>query len=284
MTVESLKKDLKTMGDLESLTNMLEQTAARTIAQMRTTILDSRPFFKEVWRIYGVLKQLTPPAPEVLHKYLIVAIGIDWGMPGNLLNRVLDEAEKLQQDHGADMLVAGKMAHSRFRKDDDHTVHFFPAPKNALLADIQPIYKVVAKYAKVTIVYPSFESLSKQSVLTTSFSINDKEEKLGIPDDGSDTRPVIDANRFIVDPSPQIIANYLNEAVVGLTVHHYFAESMLAYSAAQMVAMRSSHDNAKEEGKKIQIKYYRARRAIVDSTLRELYGSRAAHKDKGDEK
>lgn len=263
------------MHDLEDLTNMLEQTAARTIAQMRTNIMNSRPFFRETWRVYGILKQLTPPSPEVVHKHLIVIIAIDWGMPGNLLTKVIAEASRLQKAHGADMLVAGKMAHPQFRSEDGHTVHFFSAPKDISLGDIQPIYKVVAGYAKVTIVYPRFESLSLQTVQTTSFSASQNEQSVVVKEDAS---KVIDPARFVVDPSPQYIANYLNEAVVGLTVHHYFAEAILAYSAAQMVAMRNGHDNAKQEGKKIQTRYHRARRELIDSKLRELYGSRAAHK------
>lgn len=278
----SLKNDLKVMGDLESLTDVLEQTAARSIVRMRTNILNSRPYFREIWRINNILKKLTPPAPEVVHKHLVVLIGLDWGMTGNLLNLVCNEASRLQKAHGTDLLVAGKMAYSYFRDYDGHTVHFFSVPRNASLVDIQPIYKVVAGYAKVTMVYPVFESLSKQSVATASFSIGDR--KITDKDAGSNESSIqdeIESGRFIVDPSPQEIVNYLNEAVVGLTVHHYFAESMLAYSAAQMIAMRNGHDNAKKERKKIQMRYHRADRELVDIKLRELYNSRSAHRKKG---
>ena len=160
--VSRLKADLGAMSDLEGLTDMLEQVAARSIAKMRGDILNSRPYFREIWRINGVLKKLAPPAPSVVHKHLVVMIGIDWGMPGNLLRLVSDEVLRLQKAHGADLLIAGKMAHSRFRTNVENTVHFFSVPKNVALADIQPIYKVVAGYAKVTIVYPHFESLSVQ--------------------------------------------------------------------------------------------------------------------------
>lgn len=278
--IESLKKNMEMMHDLENLTSMLEQTAARTIATMRTNILSSRAYFKEVWRIYGILKQLTPPTPEVVHKHLVVGIGIDWGMPGSLLNKVMDKVLDEQKLHEADLLIAGKMSHSRFKGKDDHTIHFFSAPKNATLANIQPIYKVIAGYAKVTIVYPSFESLSKQSILTASFSVGSKDGDQ--PDDmkTENTTEIIDPERFVIDPNPQALANYLSEAIVGLTVHHYFSESILAYSAAQMVAMRNSHDNAKQEGKHLFLQYNRARREEIDAKLRELYGSRSERSTK----
>ena len=273
-----ISSQLHTMKDLEEITNVLEQTAARTISQLRKTIIDSRPFFREVWRIYAILKQLSPPSPEVVHKHLIVAIGVDWGMPGNLLNRMVAEAEKLRNQYGADLLVAGKMAHNRFKRDDERTVHFFSVPKGSTLVDIQPIYKVIASYAKVTIVYPKFESLLKQSIMAVSLSVNDKEQFDDEMDDKIDSIDTIRASRFIIDPNPQEIANYLNEAIIGLTVYHYFAESMLAYSAAQMIAMRNGHDNAKKEADKLQTLYYRERRETIDSKLRELYGSRVVHK------
>lgn len=282
--LDGLKNDLKTMHNLEALTNMLEQTAARSISQMRENILNSRAFFSEVWRIYGILKQLTPPTPEVVHKHLVVGVGVDWGMPGNLLNRLIAETERIQNEHEADLLIAGKMAHGHFRAKTQTTVHFFGSPKDPTLADIQPIYKVVANYAKVTIVYPRFESLSKQPIMTASFSLNESNEALRdeqrAQTGSSATDTNIDSKRFIIDPDPQTISNYLNEAVVGLTVHHYFAEAALAYSAAQMVAMRNSHDNAKNESKRIQLKYNSARRALIDSKIRELYGTRSATKAK----
>lgn len=285
--IDNLKKDLKTMHDLETLTNMLQQTAARSISQMRESILDSRPFFSEVWRIYGTLKQLTPPSPEVVHKHLVVGIGIDWGMPGSLLHRLISETERIQKEHEADLLIVGKMAHSHFRSNSQQTIHFFPAPKDPTLADIQPIYKVVASYAKVTIVYPQFESLSKQPIKTASFSLNDPVDSLedsAQKVDHSSDDILISPERFIIDPDPQSISNYLNEAVVGLTVHHYFAEAALAYNAAQMVAMRNSHNNAKQESRSLQLKYNGARRALIDSKIRELYGTRIVTNIKKKEK
>lgn len=278
INVESIKRDMKAMQDLEDLTNMLEQTAARTIAQMRKDIVGSREYFREVWRVYGILKKLAPLPPEVVHKHLVVGIGIDWGMPGALLNKVMSKVSEEQALHESDLLIAGKRSHSRFRNKTDHTTYLFSAPKNATLANIRPIYKVIAGYARVTIVYPSFESLSKQTILTASFSMGGR----GIDDVNNPAseksqleKTLIDPGRFVIDPDPQSLVNYLDEAIVGVTVHHYFSESILAYSAAQMVSMRNGHDNAKQEGKSLLIKYHRARREQIDNKIRELQGSEA---------
>ncbi|MCA9334734.1 F0F1 ATP synthase subunit gamma, partial [Candidatus Saccharibacteria bacterium] len=225
------------------------------------------------WKIYGVLKQLTPPPPEVIHRQLVVAIGIDWGMPGGLMHQVLDVAEETYEKHGADLLLIGKMTHARFKDKTDRTVHTFSAPKKSSLRDIEPIYALVSKYAHTTFVYPRFESLSKQVVETNHISIGDTEEQYKEAMQ-QQTKDNVAASRFIIEPDAQEISNYMNQTVVGLSLYHYIAESMLAYSAAQMVAMRNSYDNAKEASKAIRQKYHKARRAMIDAKLRELYGSR----------
>lgn len=271
--IDGLQQEMRMMKELEDLTNMLEQIAARNVATMRTEILQSRPFFQEFWRIYAVLKQLTPPPPEVVHRQLVVAIGIDWGMPGNLLHRVLDVAEETYEKHGADLLLIGKMTHARFKNKTDRTVHMFSAPKKSSLRDIEPIYDLVAKYAHTTFVYPRFESLSKQVVEINFITIGDTAEKNKDAQQRQDKNSVA-AERFIIEPNPQEISNYMNKSVVGLSMYHYIAESMLAYSAAQMVAMRDSYDNAKDASNTLRLRYHKARRAMIDSKLRELYGTR----------
>jgi len=272
--LDGLKQEMNTMKDLEDLTNMLEQIAARDIATMRSEILQSRPFFQEFWQIYGVLKQLAPPPPEVIHRQLVVVIGIDWGMPGNLLQRVIEAAEKEVEAHGADLLLIGKMTHRRFQDQGDRTVHYFSAPKKSSLRDIEPIYTLVSKYAHTTFVYPRFESLSKQVVETNFITIGEEEKKRIEKKTHASPEAEVAAERFIIEPNAQEISNYMNQTVVGLSLYHYMAEAMLAYSAAQMVSMRDSYDNAKDASKTLRQRYHKARREMIDSKLRELYGTR----------
>ncbi len=274
--VESLKTEMKAMHDLEDITKMLEQVAAREIARMRSDILESRRFFKEVWAIYRALKELTPPPPQVIRKHLVVAVGLDWGMPGDLLARMLRRASQVQATHGADMLLAGNKCHHRYRGNGDHTVHRFSIPRSSSLKDIQPIYKMVAQYAHVTFVYPKFVTLSRQMIETSSFDVSET----GSTGTGQAVETVM-AKRYVVYPDPQTVADYLNEAVVGITVYHYFAEAMLSYSAAQMVAMRNGNNNAIDAATDLRERYHRERRAVIDSKIRELYGSRFASSRKG---
>ena len=272
--VELLKKELDMIRQLGEMTHVLEETAARDISTVREHILSGRPYFREAWRIYGIMQQLLPPTPDVLNKQLVVAVTLEWGMTGSLLTRVLDKAEELYERYEADILITGKMGQDRFAAQDGRTMHFFNVPKKAAYGDIVELNKVVAKYMHIHFVYPRFETLSKQDVAVASISATRDKPDSSVVE--------IDAKRFIVEPGLQELANYMNEVVVGLTVYNYFSEALLAYSAAQMVAMRAAADNAKEEARHLNFRYNKARREAIDIKLRELYGARLAHTDRSD--
>lgn len=262
-----IKNELQTIQDLMEMTKVLEETAARDISQMRERIVKSRPYFQEAWKIYRVLLQLTPPPPQTLNKHLVIAVTLEWGMTGSLLTRVLDKSEELYDRYEADLLLTGKMGRDRFMNRDERTVHFFSVPKRAEYGDIEELYKTVAHYAQIHFVYPRFESLSNQEVTVASLSTSLMEgERM---DEG--TLLPVSADRFVVEPDAQAIMNYMSEVVVGLVVYSYFNEALLAYSAAQMVSMRSASDNAKEQHKRLLVHFNKARREQIDAKLRELY-------------
>lgn len=268
-TIDGLKEQIKVMSDLKDITNMLEQVAARDIARMRYKIVGSRTYFDEIWKIHAILKKVVPPPSNLTHKHLVIIVCLDWGMPGGLLNKIIAKGEKMYQELEGDLLVAGKMGHKRFAGRDERTIHMFNIPKEANMSDIEPIYKVVASYAHIHIVYPRFDSLSSQVVAVSELSTDEN-----IENNEND----IKAARFLVEPNPQSVSDYINETIIGATMYHYFAEAQLAYSAAQMIAMRNAYDNAKDESNALGQQFYRAKREIIDSKLRELYVSSVANK------
>lgn len=267
--LDAIKHEMTTVDDLSTLTRVLEETAARDIAQMRERIIKSRPYFQEAWKIFNILQKVAPQSPDVINKHLVVAVTLDWGMTGSLLPHVLDKAEELYTTYEADLLLTGKMGRQRFANRDERTIHLFDVPKKASYNDIQPVFAIVAKYANVHFVYPRFESLGKQTVSVASIAVHENESKKKMRAKGDP----IESARFVIEPDAPAVVNYMNEVVVGLVVYNYFSEALLAYSAAQMVAMRSAHDNTKDARRRLLIRYNKARRELVDAKLREQYES-----------
>lgn len=264
MVLESLKQDIDAILNLGEMANMLEQIAAKEISQMKGRILESRPFFQEAWEIYRVLKQVAPQGPQVIKRDLVILITLNWGMSGNLLNRVIDRGERLYSQKQADLLITGRMGQQRFTDRDERTIHFFQVPNKVSYEQMEPLKKIVGQYARVHIVYPKYYRASKQEVEVVSLIVGETTEK------GNDTLQVA-PEQFLIEPDVPTVVSYLNQAIVGILLFNYFSESILAYNAAQMISMRNAHDNAKEEVARLMNQYHKARREMIDAKLREQH-------------
>ncbi len=268
--IEILKQELRSVKDLGEMVSLLEQVAAKDIAEVRDRIVASRPFFTEAWKIYRVLRQVTPLPPTVINRDLVIIITPNWGMVGGLLGRVVARGEQLYEKYEADLLITGSMGQTRFADRDERTTHFFSVPNKASYQDIEPLKKIIAKYSQVHFVFPRYYKASRQEVETASLIIDDKTK--AAPADA------VAASRFIIEPDAKSMVDYLNQAIVGVLLYNYFSEALLAYSAAQMVAMRAAHDNARDEEHRLTLAFHKARRSLIDAKLRELHEARFSNK------
>ncbi len=264
-SIEALKQDIKVIAELGEITEVLEQVAAKNIMETRSDILKSRDFFDEAWKIYNVIRNTTEIGPEVIDRDLIVVITPNRGMSGNLLNRVIDKAEELYKKHKADLLITGKKGHNHFINRDERTIHFFSIPNKATFEDVEPLKKIVSKYARVHFVYPKYISITQQEIVIASLFNDRKGDIVG------DMESAIVAKRFIFEPNINEVVNYLNKTIIGVLFFSYFSEAILAYNAAQMIAMKDAHDNAMEQSKDLRFRFNKLRRGVIDAKLRDLY-------------
>jgi len=264
-TLEFLKKQISAVSELEGISGALEQVAAKEILEVRKNILANREFFEETWRIYGLLRGLVQLPPEVKNKDLVFIITLNKGMCGNLMNRVIRAGEKAADKYKADILITGKKGQSVFANRDDKTVHFFNIPNEISYEQAEPLKEIASQYARVHVVFPRYLSTMKQEVQVISLVAKPEEENQ------PNLEKFILPKRYRIEPSLAEVVNYFNKAIVGMMIYSFFTESLLAYSAAQMVAMRSAHDNAEDMKKTAVSKYHKQRREIIDVKLRELY-------------
>ena len=266
-TIESLKNEINSIGELQDISEALEQIAAKEIVLARKKILTQRKFFEETWKIYGILRDLVSLPASVKNKDLVVIITLNRGMYGNLLNKVCQTGEEAAKKYQADILITGKKGQNIFLNREDKTVHFFSVPNEVTYEQMEPLKDIAAGYARVHVVYPRYITTINQEVKTVSLISKQK-------DDESEDRSLenfVLSKRYKLEPDLQSVVDYFNKAIVGLMLYGFFSESILAYNAAQMVAMRNAHENAEEIKIKTTIKYHKKRREIVDIKLRDLY-------------
>lgn len=265
-SLDTLKNDIQVIEELSDTTEILEQVAAKSIIETRENILKSREFFSKSWDIYNTLRQLTDLGPNVYNKDLVIIITPNRGMCGSLVGKVVRAGQKIHKSNQSDLLITGKKGHSFFTNQDEKTIHFFSVPNNATYEDIEPLKNVIAKYASVHVVYPRYISISQQSVEVVSLVSeeiikSDRERKID----------KIKAKRYIIEPDLGSVVDYLNKTIIGILFFSYFSESLLAYNAAQMLAMRNAHDNANDQLKGLSYQYLRLKREVINSKLRDLY-------------
>jgi len=264
-TLESLKQEIVSIGELQDISEALEQIAAKEIVSARKKILSGRKFFGETWRIYGILRQLVDLPAQVKNKDLVIIITLNRGMCGNLLNRVCQVGDEEAKEHKADILITGKKGQGLFLAREDKTIHFFDVPSDISFEQMDPLKDIAARYARVHVVYPKYITTLNQEVRVVSLIAKSPESK---PEEQA--KYVLPKN-YKVEPSLQEVVNYFNRVIVGLMIYSFFSESILAYNAAQMVAMRNAHENAEEIKDKTVIRYHKKRREIIDIKLRDLY-------------
>ena len=273
-SIEAIKNQLQTVKELEELTTALEQIAAAEMLHIRERILRSRPFIEETWRIYGLLHSLVPLAPEVKDKDLVLLITLNRGMAGTLVNKVVRVGERLYEEKKGDLLITGKKGHNHFMGRDERTVHFFAINNDVRYDEMEPLKKIVGQYARIHIVFPRYYSSSRQDVEIVSLTSSSKDD----PALTAKEKLTVSPSQLRIEPDLQTVVNYFNQAVVSVMVYSCFSEALLAYNAAQMLAMHNAHDNAEEERKKMTAHYHKFRRELIDVKLRELQKSRLRKK------
>ena len=268
MITDELKKQIESTIQLENITQAFEQSAALYLFKTKNKILKSRKFFIEAWATFDIVKQLVIPSKITSSKKLIIAISPNQGMYGNLMWKLIDKVEKLYQEQRANLIVIGKKGKSHFSRDKVRSVVFFELPDETNYPQISEVADAITKYSQISIVYPRYISLFEQEIVVVRLNEGKEQAKESVQ------KEKIDTKRYLFDPNWLEVAGYFDKAMLSLIFYGYFSESMLAYKAAQMVAMKKAYDNAKDNLVELKFKYSRMNRELIDSRMRELLAAR----------
>ncbi|OQB05188.1 MAG: ATP synthase gamma chain [bacterium ADurb.Bin212] len=272
-SLETLKNNIQVVEELADISNTLEQIAARDILKVRERTLKSRDYFNETWKIYSVLRKLAPVNPNVKDRSLVVMITFNRGMCGSLLNKVISVGDQLYKKYKADLLITGRKGHSHFANRNERTIHFFSIPNQIKFEEIEPLKDILGQYSAVHIVFPRYYSATKQDVEIVSLMLGEDNETSTEKKSTNYLKRVILPKQFKIEPTIEEVVDRFNKTVMGILVYNYFSEALLAYSAAQVIAMRNANNNASEERTKMIHRYHKMTREIIDIKLRELYKS-----------
>lgn len=274
ISLEELKKEIAGYQQLEGITQAVEQSSASYIVKVRNQILANRPFFEEAWSCYDLYKKIVYKTkrkkPE--GSQVIVLITPNQGLYGLLLTQVLQEIVMQHQKQKADLIIVGKKGRA-IAGLLSANMKFYDLQDDFSYEQLEPTIEQVCKYSGIRIVYPKYYSAFEQKIEVKNLADDDDDSNKADAPNAEDIN-LLNLKRYVLDPDQLTFEQYFDKAVIGLILFRYFTESMLAYKAAQMTAMRRAHDNAHKELLLAKFSYSRNHREMVDGSLRELNAAR----------
>jgi ATP synthase F1 gamma subunit len=270
--IDILEKEIDSAKQLENITEAMQQAAALYLTKFRKTVLDSRQYVNQMWATYDVVRKCNKSSSVLKSGGSVIAITPNRGMYGSLVEKAVSTAVELSRERRLNVIIAGdkgryeaeksgKMRYSNFAYDDKFA-------QNSFLE----LAKKVVENETIVIVYPKFMAAFDQKIDYVEVGNISKKS----PDiiKGKEEKPIIASKRYYFDPDIDKLARYFDSALLSLIIYKYFVEATLAYRGSQMIAMKRAHDNAKEVVETGQKRYFKIKRELVDSKLREIAAGR----------
>ena len=266
-TPQELKRELNTIYQLQEITQAFEQSAASYIFKMRKKILDARPFFEQAWKTYNIIKFLTLPKEKGLSKRLVLVITPNQGLYGTLLIQVSEKVNAIKKEkHSGDLAVIGGKGKQIFSAQKNRVKKFFDLKDDFSYEDLLPIAKVINEYTDISLIYPKYKSAFVQEVSIAEISSVKKPE--------SHQEVIENFKRYTLDPDLISLNQFFDQTFLAMMLFRYCTEALLAYKAAQMIAMKRAYDNSSEQLEIARFIYYRSIRNLVDGQIREVSAAR----------
>ncbi|RPA81344.1 ATP synthase F1 gamma [Ascobolus immersus RN42] len=267
-TLREIEGRLKSIRNIEKITNTMKVVASTKLARAQRAMSDSK--------VYGeasneVFKQAeTKPLPT--GKTLIIVASSDKGLCGGIHSQLSKQTRRiLEEKPDADLAVLGEKCKAQLsRSNPQNMVLSFGgvgkdiptfAEAQAIADQIQ---QLPAKYDNIEIVFNSFKTaISYEPTIVPAFS----EEAILASEKFSE---------FEVDDE-QLVA--LREFSLANAIYWALAEGHACEQSARRNAMDNASKNAGEMIQKFQILYNRTRQAAITGELVEIITGAAASEE-----
>ncbi len=276
-----LKRELQTIRDISTLTEVFEHTASIKIKAVRQRVLSAKVFFNDLWQIYS---QLRVDVPHGLHdrvnrKDLLIFIASPAGLSGQLDQQNFEEMMRVYKQDEHDVLVIGSHGAQLLRQAGIKPVRAFETPDTAGAFTVQPIVEAIANYNFATAFYQSYVSLTVQHGAKLQLLLNALElsqEERDMLDRGD--VEIISPENFLFEPSIGEVVRAMERVMLNTSIDHLLQESRLAQLAGRFTTMTLANQRAEEATKRTFLRYLSAKRSKRDEMTRQIMAATMATK------
>ena len=271
MSLDSLKKRMRTVGSISKITNAMKLMASGKLQKQKSTYMKIKDYYQEYYQFIGKLISMSPNLNSEAQKTLHIVITSQLGLCGGYNTNIVKQS--IKEFKTTDMLLqVGRRSKESLEHHfkQEQIIHYDLIDVNNFNYDdcyflSQYIIKLLneKKIDSVKIHFTKF--INAINFEPTSLSLIPFDKKIVEQTDNK-----INPESFSFEPSKQkiiesIIPSYLSSVIYGAMV-----ESTISENASRRNAMDTATDNSSELINNLRIKYNRQRQAKITEEITEI--------------
>lgn len=268
-----IKAEVTSIRSVVSLTSALEMLSSMQIAKTKNKVLISNQFFDEVWNIYRQIRVDVlfnfgrTPDETPIDKELMILITAKAGLSGDIDQRLIKKFLERYDATKNDVLVVGYHGALKLKQAHVDYTYYFDLPEKDYI-NVDPLMEILKQYRASRIFYQSYVSLSQQDIKEVDLS-EVVSSKGRVADLSAVSDDMVTEKTYIFEPGSFQVAAYLEKSILRLTISQFIYDSRLAQVASRFKAMSAAKERSSETAKELHTEYNRAKRAQVDTRLKE---------------
>lgn len=282
-TLREVRRRIASVTNIAQITRAMQMVAASRMKRAQDAILAARPYSDELRealaRVAAAVDAEVDPllARRPVRRVALVVVTTDRGLVGSLnanatravLRHVADSASAGEDAVEVSAVTVGRKGRDALRRAGvPIAAHFAQLGDRPSFADVTPIARLVTEdflagtYDRIEIAYSTFiNTLSQRPVIRTVLPV----ERPTMGEQETETN-----DEYLFEPSAEAVLSRLLPHFVAIDIYRAVLENRASEQSAQMVAMRSATDNARELIGDLTLVYNKTRQANITREMTEI--------------
>lgn len=292
-TIKEIKENQTVVKGVGDFATSLQQIAASRMVKLRNQVLAAKRFADEAVIILreleierekqlkkeldlgkgevNVLQKTSRPIQQTnTSRTAVIIVTADQGLCGSYNSEIFKKIEDVAPQYNrADFFVIGSKGQDYFPKlAQKYGLKFYPynLTENVRIEDLRPLISMFYRYDQIFLLFnrylnttvrtPVFLELAIPNIESSQAEIESKE---GI---------------FIFEPNLEVLVKSVTAKLRYALFRQQILDSRLALYTAQMIAMQTAAENAKDLLSDLRHEYNKARRKLIDKKIQEVQAGR----------
>lgn len=267
-----IAREESSMDTVVNLTSVFESLASMRIFQIKSQVLSSQNFFRELWHIYtqirvdGMFRFGRENEVEIIDKELIIAVTSESGFSGDIDQKLIQWMIEYYKADLHDIIIIGHHGALQLSQAGVSFKKYFKLPTRDDNINVAPLINQIKQYRNTVVFYQTYVSLMVQDIKKIELQSAVKEAgKQSLKDE-----ELISELTYIFEPTAYAVAAHLERSMLEISLTQTILDSKLAQYASRFRSMSAAKERSLESQSELKLQYNRTKRALADDRLKEI--------------